>query len=417
MARPRDRPRPAAAPAPGAGSPVRYGRFGGARPLAPQPEAGRLRIRAEQVARPEAWKSGRGSCGRDGRPRARRSRGGPSPAPGSAASYNGSRRDASSFPSATPGRRRRPGDALTPALARTRASRGEQDRRRVRRSQRRSRALELLRRPADHDQPPSTARDPPRPRRIPAMPVRRAVERHARAGRDQAGCGTIAASCASTQARWPAAQSSAGAATRASAWSARPRRCADRRAAASAAPAARRLERQRFSTPPPSKRSAQSDGRRDDVRDRPLLFRHRPAAHRHAGAMHRLAVAADQIMPVRQRLAFRAQPIGAGRGQPVDLLDIARHRSRTQSGTKTPAQCDNWCSGARPVEQRQATLVAMERRRYRHPRACAGSICRSRRTAPPIRSRSSDASGFSQKRFSGLIAPTAPSSVAIASGP
>src|SRR3954462_7920486 len=49
-----------------------------------------------------------------------------------------------------------------------------------------------------------------------------------------------------------------------------------------------------------------------------FIFRDRPSAHRHAGPMHGFAVAADQIMPRRQRLVFRAQPISAGRGQPID---------------------------------------------------------------------------------------------------
>src|SRR5262245_35394111 len=52
-----------------------------------------------------------------------------------------------------------------------------------------------------------------------------------------------------------------------------------------------------------------------------FIFRNRPAAHRHAGLVHGLAVAADQIMPREERLVFRAEPVGAGRGQPVDLAE------------------------------------------------------------------------------------------------
>src|SRR5690606_33010026 len=53
-----------------------------------------------------------------------------------------------------------------------------------------------------------------------------------------------------------------------------------------------------------------------------VILRYRPAAHRHAGLVHRLPTAADQIMPVGQLLAVAAQPVGAGRGQPVDLTQL-----------------------------------------------------------------------------------------------
>ena len=43
-----------------------------------------------------------------------------------------------------------------------------------------------------------------------------------------------------------------------------------------------------------------------------LILGDRPSAHRHAGFMHGIAIAADQIMPVRQIRARRTKPVGAG---------------------------------------------------------------------------------------------------------
>ena len=76
-----------------------------------------------------------------------------------------------------------------------------------------------------------------------------------------------------------------------------------------------------------------------------LIFRDRPAAHRHAGLVHRLAAAADQIMPVGERLALGAQPIGAGRGQPVDLARAARRPAARNRGRRRGAAC-SWSSGS-----------------------------------------------------------------------
>ena len=40
--------------------------------------------------------------------------------------------------------------------------------------------------------------------------------------------------------------------------------------------------------------------------------------------MHRIPIAADQVMPVRQILAFADQTIGAGRRQPLELIGLRR---------------------------------------------------------------------------------------------
>jgi hypothetical protein len=55
-----------------------------------------------------------------------------------------------------------------------------------------------------------------------------------------------------------------------------------------------------------------------------IVFRHRPARNRFTCTLDCFPVAADQIMPVGQRLALGTQTIGAGRRQPVDRSDIAR---------------------------------------------------------------------------------------------
>ena len=76
--------------------------------LALEPGARRRGIGAEQTLRPRRGNPGRGSGGRDARPRARPSPGGRIRARGSAASCSGSRRSTSSSPSARPDRRPRP---------------------------------------------------------------------------------------------------------------------------------------------------------------------------------------------------------------------------------------------------------------------------------------------------------------------
>ena len=55
-----------------------------------------------------------------------------------------------------------------------------------------------------------------------------------------------------------------------------------------------------------------------------IVFADRPAARRLARLVDRLAASRDQIMPVGQRLAFAAQAIGAGRRQPVELVELGR---------------------------------------------------------------------------------------------
>src|SRR3546814_5468570 len=62
-----------------------------------------------------------------------------------------------------------------------------------------------------------------------------------------------------------------------------------------------------------------------------IVLGDRPTAHRLPRPVHRLAIAADQIMPVGQALPRRAQPIGAGRWQPVDIADV-RHRQPHEIG-------------------------------------------------------------------------------------
>ena len=51
-----------------------------------------------------------------------------------------------------------------------------------------------------------------------------------------------------------------------------------------------------------------------------ILFADRPAARRLARLVDRLAASGDQIMPVGQRLAGGAQPVGAGLGKPVEAV-------------------------------------------------------------------------------------------------
>ena len=48
--------------------------------------------------------------------------------------------------------------------------------------------------------------------------------------------------------------------------------------------------------------------------------------HGNARTDHRVAIAADEIVPVRQRAAFGAQAIGAGPGQPADIVDDAQRQ-------------------------------------------------------------------------------------------
>ena len=62
----------------------------------------------------------------------------------------------------------------------------------------------------------------------------------------------------------------------------------------------------------------------------------RPAARRLAGFMDRLATSGDEIMPFGQRLARRAQAVGAGLGQPVEAgRDYAGRAGRN----RRPAAC------------------------------------------------------------------------------
>ena len=114
----------------------------------------------------------------------------------------------SSSPSATAGRRPRPGSTLTPALAANSAVSAASDVERVAAKPAQQPRLEPLLRAAD-DQPPVLE-----PRR--ARPLRAPVDRGA-AGRRAAAiapaasgiAGATAASCASIQSRWPSAQASA----------------------------------------------------------------------------------------------------------------------------------------------------------------------------------------------------------------
>src|SRR5687768_2153791 len=55
-----------------------------------------------------------------------------------------------------------------------------------------------------------------------------------------------------------------------------------------------------------------------------LVLGDRPAANRHSGAVNGIAVAADEIMPVGERLALGAKPVGAGRGQPGEGAHLGR---------------------------------------------------------------------------------------------
>ena len=67
-----------------------------------------------------------------------------------------------------------------------------------------------------------------------------------------------------------------------------------------------------------------------------VVLADRPAARRLPGLVDRLAAAGDQIMPVAQRLARGAQPIGAGLGKPVEAAQIACGRA---SRNRRPASC------------------------------------------------------------------------------
>src|SRR6185312_3016208 len=53
-----------------------------------------------------------------------------------------------------------------------------------------------------------------------------------------------------------------------------------------------------------------------------LFLAQRPSARRLPRLVHRLAASRDQIMPVRKRLARRAQPVCAGLRQPVERAEI-----------------------------------------------------------------------------------------------
>ena len=187
--------------------------------------------------------------------------------------------------------------------------------------------------------PPRPSAGPPTNSRSPSSVTRRgrSGDQSIRRSTPRNGIGAPAAIGSAAAAR-PAARRSSpaappprparGGARRGAGWSARPCRCADRRRAASAAPAP--IGRNVTATPPTSASELTIDQMMLELAG--LVLGHRPAAHRHAGLVDRLAIAADQIMPVEQRLVVGAQAIGAGRGQPVDSPRLPSV-SRTQSGT------------------------------------------------------------------------------------
>ena len=107
-------------------------------------------------------------------------------------------------------------------------------------------------------------------------------------------------------------------------------------------------------------------------------------------------------MPVGQRLAGGAQPVGAGRGQPVQLVELVRGSA---GRNRRRAACDAYsrCTAVAAVEQLAGDVGGIELARSPHPPACAGSSGRSRRTGLPTRPRSRLARGFSQKGFRSFI--------------
>src|SRR3989442_1704809 len=90
-----------------------------------------------------------------------------------------------------------------------------------------------------------------------------------------------------------------------------------------------------------------------------IILRYGPAAHRYAGAVHRLGIAADQIMPVGQRLALGAQPIGAGSGQPGQGSDIGHAESDAVRDQRLPMLIVG-AAAAVPVEQATGDIGGMK---------------------------------------------------------
>ena len=79
-------------------------------------------------------------------------------------------------------------------------------------------------------------------------------------------------------------------------------------------------------------------------------FGDRPPAHGFARAMDCLAIAADEIVPLRQRFTGGAQPVGAGSGQPADFLQLARGQPHAIRHESAPLAVIAATRGV-PVEQ------------------------------------------------------------------
>ena len=222
---------------------------------------------------------------------------------------------------------RRPGPTLDPGLGGELGGLGGEDVERRGAAASAAAAPRDSRRTADQ-QPPAVE-----PRRGAAAPGSQsircgaAVERHAPSGRRAASAGATSASCASIQSRCPAAQASA-------------LRRDTRRGTVSRTAPVRAVDPQAHHLRAARETFTSSAAGSELMVDQMMLevaglvLGDRPAAHRHAGRVHRLAVAADQIMPVGQRLALGAQPVGAGRGQPGRAWRRCAAVSRMQSGTK-----------------------------------------------------------------------------------
>ncbi len=127
-------------------------------------------------------------------------------------------------------------------------------------------------------------------------------------------------------------------------------------------------------------------------------FADRPAAGRLARLVNRLAAARNQIMPVEQRLAFPAQPIGAGRRAATPARRACAGSSLTQSCDQLLAVGIIGALAVRRSSSLQATLVGNS-----SPVSSSSSLCRQQRPQPSHSAshspRSSDDKGFSQKAF------------------
>jgi hypothetical protein len=58
-------------------------------------------------------------------------------------------------------------------------------------------------------------------------------------------------------------------------------------------------------------------------------FTYYPTGNRDTGFDHCLAIAADEIMPIRERFSSRSQSIGTGFRQPVYIVDNPQGQSQT----------------------------------------------------------------------------------------